>query len=265
MFRTLEFSDPALTPPGFTFATVKSAALGQRGDVTIYAPPGTAADSPIVVLLHGVYGSHWAWAFRGGAAPVLDALIAAGEVRPMVLAMPSDGLWGDGSGYVPHGAADFERWIIDEVPAVVREVRGTGDAPAPLFMAGLSMGGFGALRLAGRYPERLAAVSAHSAITDLEQMDPMIEEQRIGWGEQAEDRSVVTCLLRARAALPPLRFDCGVDDALLPENRRLHEALTAANIAHLYEEFPGGHDWPYWNRHLADSLRFFEGQLSSRS
>ncbi len=262
MFRTLEISDPALTPPGYTFATAKSAALGQRGDITIYAPPGSVAASPVVILLHGVYGSHWAWAFRGGAAPVIDALIAAGEIRPMVLAMPSDGLWGDGSGYVPHGKVDFERWIIDEVPEVVRAVIGPSDVPPALFIAGLSMGGFGALRLAGRYPERLAAVSAHSAITDLEQIDPMIAEQREGWGERDEDRSVLTALLRAPAALPPLRFDCGLDDALLPHNRKLHDALDAAKVPHVYEEFPGGHEWPYWNRHLADSLRFFERHLA---
>lgn len=264
MFRTLELSDPALTPPGYTFATVKSAALGRRGDVTIYAPSGTTSTSPVVVLLHGVYGSHWAWAFRGGAGQVIDSLIDAGQMRPMVLAMPSDGLWGDGSGYVPHGKADYERWIIEEVPEIVRQVMGSSDAPSPLFVAGLSMGGFGALRLAGRYPERLAGVSAHSAITDLVQMDALIEEPRSGWGEREEDRSVLCALLQSRAALPPLRFDCGVDDALLADNRLLHQALDAARIAHLYEEFPGGHEWPYWNRHLADSLRFFEQQIAQR-
>ena len=68
-FRTVELSDPDIPGEGLRFATVKSRALGQRADVTLYATPGAdvATDLPIVTLLHGVYGSHWAWALKGGA------------------------------------------------------------------------------------------------------------------------------------------------------------------------------------------------------
>jgi len=59
------------------------------------------------------------------------------------------------------------------------------------------------------------------------------------------------------APLPPFRFDCGRDDNLLAANRALHEALEMAGIAHDYAEHEGGHDWPYWRRHLADTLLFF--------
>ncbi len=66
-----------------------------------------------------------------------------------------------------------------------------------------------------------------------------------------------------RATLPPLRFDCGLDDPLLAANRQLHADLTAAAIPHAYAEFPGGHDWPYWERHLEDTLRFFAQILAT--
>ena len=66
---------------------------------------------------------------------------------------------------------------------------------------------------------------------------------------------------RRRADLPPLRFDCGVDDHLLAGNRLLHEALVASDIAHTYTEFPGGHTWEYWSAHVEDSLVFFESAL----
>jgi enterochelin esterase-like enzyme len=52
---------------------------------------------------------------------------------------------------------------------------------------------------------------------------------------------------------------------LLEANRRLHAELQAAGIAHQYAEHPGGHDWAYWTRHLADTLRFFSSTLSARS
>ena len=267
MFRTLEVSDPALSPPGLRFVTVKSAALGQRADLLLFAPPQAAAlrDVPLVLLLHGVFGSHWAWAFQGGAHLTAQRLIDAGEIPPLVLAMPSDGLWGDGSGYVPHAGQDFERWIVDEVPAAAREACSACSAASPLFIAGLSMGGFGALRLAGRHPRRFVAAAGHSSVTEAAQLDALVAETRAGWAAAAADTSVVAALRQAQAPLPALRFDCGRDDALLEANRRLHGELTAAGIAHHYAEHEGGHDWAYWQRHLADTLRFFASTLPARS
>ncbi len=259
-FRTFEQSDPGLTEAGFTFVTVASAALGHRADITFYAPPEASdvTDLPIVLLLHGVYGSHWAWAFKGAAHRTLAKLVASGAVPPMLLAMPSDGLWRDGSGYVRHRNQDFERWIVDEVPLAAKMAISACSDRSPLLIAGLSMGGFAALRLAGKYPDRFLAAAAHSAITEAIQLDALVTPgSRGGWSTSAADMSVLAALCSARAPLPPLRFDCGTDDDLLPANRALHHALDAAGIGHTYAEHEGGHDWTYWRWHLADTLRFF--------
>src|SRR3546814_20544624 len=103
--------------------TVKSASLGARADISLFVPDCVAglADVPIVILLHGVYGSHWAWALKGGAHLTAQRLIDEDTIPPLVLAMPSDGLWGDGSGYVPHRTRDFERWIVEIGRASCRE------------------------------------------------------------------------------------------------------------------------------------------------
>jgi putative tributyrin esterase len=267
MFRTLEVSDPTLSPPGLRFVTVKSAALGQRADVLLYVPPQAAAmqNVPLVLLLHGVYGSHWAWAFKGGAHLTAQRLIDTGAIPPLVLAMPSDGLWGDGSGYVPHAGQDFERWIVDEVPAAARAACTACSDVSPLCIAGLSMGGFGALRLAGRYPQRFVAAAGHSSVTKAVQLDSLMAETRAGWADAPTDSSVLDALRCAEAPLPTLRFDCGRDDPLIEANRQLHADLQAAGIAHDYAEHEGSHDWAYWTKHLEDSLRFFGGVLTGRS
>jgi S-formylglutathione hydrolase FrmB len=142
---------------------------------------------------------------KGAAHVTLERLIAAGSVPPMVLAMPSDGLWGDGSGYVAHETQDFERWIVEEVPAAVMQAVPTCGADSPLAIVGLSMGGFAALRLAGKYPARFAAVAAHSAITEASELDPLIEETRAGWSIAPADVSVLAALASATAPLPPDR------------------------------------------------------------
>lgn len=266
-FRSFEASDPALAPPGLHFVTVKSAALGRRADLLLFVPPQVEGlhDVPLVTLLHGVYGSHWAWAFKGGAHLTAQRLVDGGAIGPLVLAMPSDGLWGDGSGYVAHGGQDFERWIVDEVPAAVRQACAACSDASPVCIAGLSMGGFGALRLAGRYPRRFAAAAGHSSITDASQLDPLLDETRAGWSAAPADTSVFEALRAAGAPRPPLRFDCGRSDPFIDANRQLHADLQAAGIAHEYAEHDGGHGWDYWSRHLEDTLRFFGAVVRQRN
>ncbi len=263
-FRSIEISGPDYTPPGVSMVTVKSAALKRRADLTCYVPPGAGDHDgplPLVILLHGVYGSHWAWLFKGGAHRVLDRLIAEEGLPPMMLAMPSDGLWGDGTGYVQHVDADYARWIVEEVPAAAALVE-PSVAGAPQFMAGLSMGGYGTLRLGAIHADQFTAISAHSSATRPVQLYEISEEkpEQFRLLEQPA-LDVIDCLVAYRDHLPPLRFDCGRDDFLLEASRLLHRQLTEAGIPHEYDEFSGAHDWPYWNEHLADSLRFFARHL----
>ena len=244
---------------------MKSAALGRRADVTVWAPPvDVRGPLPLVLLLHGVHGSAWSWSMRGGAHLTAARLIEAGEIPPLVLAMPSDGMWGDGSGYISHADADYESWIVDEVPEVAALADDRLNGRAPRFIAGLSMGGFGALRLGAKYAARFAGISAHSAVTAIARFGTSIEEPLdVLPSFGAPDGTALHWLETNAARLPPVRFDCGTDDSVLPANRALHAALDARAIPHTYDEFPGGHDWPYWRLHLADTLRFF-GEIAAR-
>ena len=264
LFRTIELSQPEHEHDGLRTITVRSPALGGRGDVSIWVPGASKASriDTLVLLLHGVYGSHWVWSQKAGAPSTAQRLLAAGEIRPMVLAMPSDGLLLDGSAYLTHpGGMDAERWIVDEVPQIAHLAAPALTANARIVIAGLSMGGYGALRLGAKYPERFCGISAHSAITEIDEIGAFTEEplsRYLACGTR-DDLSPLHWLRRHHRHLPPLRFDCGLDDSLLPGNRRLHAALDTESIPHHYTEFPGGHTWPYWQEHLAETLRFASG------
>jgi S-formylglutathione hydrolase FrmB len=272
MFPTLELSDPSLEWEGLRFVTVNSPSLGHRADLTLFVPPEAAGcrEVPLVILLHGVYGSHWAWALKGGAHRTAARLIHEGVLPPVVLVMPSDGLWGDGSGYVPHVppaglpdgfAPDFDRWIVADVPAAVQQAVPCVTPESPRFVSGLSMGGFGALRLAARHPGWVKAASGHSSATHASQLERFASGPLSAYSPLPLDQSVLEAMKANRDRLPPIRFDCGVDDFLIEPNRQLHADLLAAGIAHQYVEFPGAHTWPYWTEHLEDSLRFFAQHL----
>lgn len=262
-FRTIKVTDSRFERDGLRHVTVKSAALQQRADLSLFLPnEGDGAQNlPLVILLHGVYGSHWSWAMNAGAHLTAARMIAAGEIPPLVLAMPSDGLWGDGSAYLPHREQDFEKWIVDEVPWAAAEATSIVSAESPLFISGLSMGGFGALRLGAKYGARFKGISAHSSITKLEHFEGFVEESTDCYRAVEKDPNALSAIVQHRETLPPMRFDCGVDDSLLAANRELHRALDEAGIEHGYEEFAGGHEWPYWEEHLRETLRFCGGLL----
>lgn len=262
-FRTVRASPPDALPTGLRFVTVQSPALAGRGDLAIFAPPCLTpvdTDVPLIVLLHGVYGSFWNWALNGGAHDVLANLIARAEISPMVLAMPSDGLVGEGTAYLDHGSADFERWVIDDVPACVAEaVPGVTDRSA-LMIAGNSMGGFGALRLAARHPGRVTAVSAHSPITDLDDLALFTaDDLGASWEVPPSERSIAALLARQAGDVARMHIDCGIHDPLIGSNRRLHEALDRAGLSHSYEEYDGAHDWASWRRRIDIGFRFLDG------
>ena len=258
-FPTLEVSDAGLAPQGFTFCTVRSPALGRRADVLFYNADCICEDIPVIILLHGVYGSAWSWAFQGGAHRVYDRLRSAGEIGDFALVMPSDGLAGDGSGYVNRVAGRFDDWIADEVVKLARLQIAHMSAASPVFIAGLSMGGFGALRLARLHPGTFAGVSAHSPICEAADFrhftsdDPMLDKL-----DPAVPASIADLYTARGISVPPIRFDCGDQDVLRPSVERLASRLTRAGVPHSYEPLSGGHDWKYWSRAFERSLEFFD-------
>lgn len=261
-FFTTEISDPRFEFDGLRFITVKSIALQKRADITVFVPQQTAIKG-VVILLHGVYGSHWAWALKGGVHKTTQQLIQEGEIEPMILVMPSDGLFGDGSGYLPHQTADYERWIVEDVISVVQEqIEGISEA-LPIFIAGLSMGGYGAMRLGAKYPDVFTSFAGHSSITAFAQMAMFLEEKEVNILQKSvlSEDSILQWMLANKNRLPHFRFDCGTDDILIDFNRKLHQDLVSNGIPHSYEEHAGAHEWTYWQAHIKDTLLFFNAFL----
>jgi putative tributyrin esterase len=263
-FPNAQLSRPLPGNENLRFLNFRSDALGQRGDVLLLAPPGfaTLERVPLLLLLHGVYGCQWNWWLNGDVDSIAAEMLGDGRTLPMMIAMPSDGLWGDGSGYVPHAHADYEKWIVDDIPTCLRELFPQLH-PEKFFIAGLSMGGYGAMRLGMKYPLRVEGISAHSSITEVAQLSQFIPFPAEAFqyaGKQ--DTDLLYWAKTNRDHLPPLRFDCGTEDPLIEPNRRLHQALTGMNVRHEYQEFPGGHDWVYWKEHIRQTLTFCKTVLS---
>lgn len=263
-FPHAQLSRPLPVEGNLRFLNFRSEALGQRADVLLFTPPhfDSAQRVPLLLLLHGVYGCQWNWWLNGDVSTTAIEMLRQGRMAPMMIAMPSDGLWGDGSGYVPHATANYEQWIAEDLPSCLGELFPQLDIEK-FFIAGLSMGGFGALRLGMKYASRIAGISAHSSVTNVAQLPQFIPYPASAFLHAGEaDTDPLHWAKVNRAHLPPIRFDCGIEDSLLEANRKLHLALEDLGVSHLYEEFPGGHDWPYWSEHVRRTFSFCTQVLS---
>ncbi|MDX1701731.1 MAG: alpha/beta hydrolase-fold protein [Melioribacteraceae bacterium] len=262
IIREISVSDPKHEVENLRYLTVQSSYLKGRADITVFVPPGNEqiSDLPVAILLHGVYASHWAWTRHMNVHNIALDLIEKGELPPMVLVMPSDGLWGDGSGYLAHSGFDFEKWIAEDViEAVSRVITQIGDN-SKWYISGLSMGGYGALRIGAKYSNVFSAFSGHSSITNFEGFKLYIDDVN-PYYKNNRDEAVIDYLLKYKDKLTSFRFDCGVDDSLIDHNRKLHNSLGEYGINHNYEEFKGGHNAKYWKENIIRSLIFFASRL----
>ena len=154
-------------------------------------------------------------------------------------------------------------------------------------VGGLSMGGYGAITLALMYPDVFSAAASHSGVLSpgLVGPSPFVPSARlaanegelktaslglwtylwpafgrdtIGWAARDPGRMAARLVREPRAgvATPKLRFDCGVDDQYIGQNRDFHETLRTLGVSHEYVEWPGAHTWTYWSTHVAESLDF---------
>ena len=254
-FRTFELSSHEFSPPKTRFLTVQSPALRRRGDIVIYNAETTTPDVPAVTLLHGVYGSAWAWMYSGGVHTVYERLREEG-LSEFVLLMPSDGLSGDGSGYYACDDADYRKWITDDVRTAATLAVPSLTEASRHYICGLSMGGYGALRLAALEPTIYSGASAHSPITTAVDFNAFTTANPADGIPNTDLADLIT----SRAdAVPPFRFDCGSEDTLFNSAQRLHSRLTTAGVAHEFEALEGEHSWPYWTRNVERSFAFFDG------
>jgi enterochelin esterase-like enzyme len=262
-FNPVELSNPEFERDGLRQLTFYSPALRGRGEVSLFVPDGVEACKTvaIVLLLHGVYGSHWSWFWQGGAHETARRLLEQRRIGPMAIVTPFDGLAGDGTGYLPAGEKNFEAWICEDVVQCLSALLCGRQQHATFFLAGLSMGGYGALRLGAKYPRLFQGVAAHSAIVEPSDFKKFVRDaSRIESVDSAE-ASVLYWMRTHKHELSPIRFDCGQDDALFESNRELHQALQKENITHEFVRHPGAHNWEYWRLHVKETLLFFDGIL----
>lgn len=237
-----------------------SASLNRDMHYRILLPRGYQTGSrrfAVLYLLHGLYGDYTNW----GKFTKLEQY---SKPLPLLIVMPDAGdSWYTNSASVPQDK--FEDYIMkDLVPEIDSHFRTIQTRPARA-IAGLSMGGYGAIKFALKYPEMFAFAGSLSGAFDaplnLDSRLPEFREKLVpvfgAIGSTTRSANDLFLLMDRPevSRLPYFYIECGTEDGFLPINREFVSSLPRKKIAYEYHETPGGHDWDYWDRSIQNLLR----------
>lgn len=249
--------------------THNSPALGRDFPFVIYLPHGYAHSEqryPVLYLLHGAGGDEMAWEKEGGIKATADRLIQSGDIPPSIIVMPGcrDCWWVDGA----VDKAETAFWS-DLVPAIERRYR-TIERREGRFVAGLSAGGYGAVRFAMKYPERIAAAAALSPAVYAD-TPPAISSARVQPPFLKTDGSFDEAAWKARNYTSLYDRYCRQKERVAfflvsGDNDRYGIAFeTMTLFKHLYQHQPelselrivdGDHSWAIWSKSIDMAMRY---------
>lgn len=233
-----------------------SAALGRQTACNLFIPQGQSAPWSTFYLLHGASDDHTVWSRRTSIERYCEGL-------PLLVVMPEGG----GSGFYTDAADEsgrYESAIIEDLIPFMDATFPTRASRQGRAIGGLSMGGYGAMKLALKHPDLFCSANSHSGAVSLE---AMVNNDNTYWrdkmrrifGEGAVGGTEDPFALAQNsdpATRAALKIDCGTEDFLLQSNRDFHAHLQQHGVAHQYNEFPGSHEWSYWDTHVQEALAF---------
>jgi S-formylglutathione hydrolase FrmB len=250
-------------------ASLKSQILPRAAGYCALLPPSYDAQPekkfPVLYFLHGLGGDQTFLVSSGGWGMIEDAWEQK-QFPEFVLITPE----ADTSFYInsKSGRVKYEDFFVREfMPAMEKKFRlqGTRSGRA---ISGVSMGGYGALRFAFKYPQMFSSVAAHMPAL-LEQLPRGSQNAGFtaffgtAFGSPVDEAfwKANTPFVFARTAnLNGLKIyaDCGAQDNYGFDGgvRDLDKLLTARHVAHSIHIYPGQHDWQFVAQHLLDSLKF---------
>jgi S-formylglutathione hydrolase FrmB len=253
---------------------VNSKVLGYAVPYCAFLPPGYDADPsrrfPVLYFLHGL-GENEQVLLESGGWQIIEDAWSQKTLGEFVLVAPAAGR----TFYINSrdGKVRYEDFFIKEfLPAIESNYRIRAERRSR-GITGISMGGYGALRFAFKYPQLFAAVSAHSAALIERPPDIKITPQQqaaisrlagTAFGDPFDraywDRESPFTIVHNSPKPVALKiyFDCGTEDGFGFNNgaQDFHDLLQSRGIPNEFHLYPGGHTWTYFASHFPDSLEF---------
>lgn len=225
----------------------------------ILPPPERMTEASILYLLHGLLDDHTSWLSR-------TLLLEYAQQYNLVVVMP----FAQRSFYTDQKTGyAWRTWVESELPWKIESWLNLPSVAGRRHIAGLSMGGYGAMKLGLSGPTRFQSIGSFSGVLDLvganglSQRMAEIEHDLVaafGSPEAIAGSKDDLLALPLSVSGPQLFVTCGLDDSLLEGNRRFRDYAQQASVPLVYQEVPGGHEWAVWDRNLAAFLEWLAEQ-----
>lgn len=235
------------------FSTSMTVVLPQRATGQIgMSGSGRDGDLPTLYLLHGLSDDDTTWTRRTSIERYVADLGIAVVMPQVHRSFYTDEVWG----------RPYWTFVADELPAIARGFFRLSSRPSETYVAGLSMGGYGAFKLALRHPDRYAAAASLSGALDLDErmrtlnsdVDPLMWRRVFGDTPFAGGDNDLFALLDKVTDPPPLFQWCGTEDPLYEDNVRFRDACATRGVALTSRFGPGTHEWTHWDDTIRDVL-----------
>jgi S-formylglutathione hydrolase FrmB len=266
-------SRPRRSSPSIETIQFRSALIGKTLPYNVILPrdyhTSRTTRYPVLYLLHGLDGHYDNWTTKTNVADY------ASRYRMIVVTPEGNDGWYSDSATVP--GDKYESYFLKElIPDVQKRYR-TIESRYGRGVAGLSMGGYGALKFGLKSPATFAFAASMSGTLDIASWTED-ELKNLEWirksvvsvfgpeGSEARKANDIFAITRAVpaariAALPYFYFDCGNDDVLCVSSGGFAALLREKKIPHEYHELPGNHGWPYWDQQVQEVLKLAARQM----
>lgn len=234
-----------------------SAAMAMGTSVRVILPDTCdMADARVLYLLHGLSDDSSIWSRYTSIERYVrgkDIAVIMPEVQRSWYCDMKNGL-------------RYFTYISQELPQLVHKYFGLSLERENNYIAGLSMGGFGAMKTALTYPERYAGVGSFSGAVDLEAIVNVhrADTQRIqeavailGPELAIGPENDLKALVKKADPLPKIYLSCGEEDFLYGINQEMHRYLEGLSISHGYDHRPGDHNWDFWDQSIRDCMAYW--------
>lgn len=223
---------------------------------------------PVIYLLHGLTGHFDNWTDKTKLGEYMVG-------RKVIIVTPEgeNGWYTDGA---TNANDKYESYIIKElIPEIDKRFRTIPEREGRA-IAGLSMGGYGALKFGIKYPEMFSIAGSFSgalgaaSFPSTGQNAALLKSLNIIFGPADSETRKANDIFKMireitpekRKVLPVLYIDCGTEDFLFQNNRDFVDLLFEKGVPHEFRQLPGGHTWAYWDKQVQEFLRVAERPFS---
>ena len=262
------------TPLRIQSYQLKSSLMGREMPYKIIFPAGYRNDGngnrryAVLYLLHGLFGHFDNWTDK-------TKIVDYSEPYNLIIVTPEGGDgWYTDSATVANDK--YESYIIQElIPEIDKKFRTVADRKNRI-IAGLSMGGYGAIKFGLKYPDKFSLVGSFSGALDAplrgqdnKNLRPSIVSVFGPDGSKTRTDNDIYRMVREASAetmksLPYVYFACGTEDFLFQPNREFDTLLLEKKVPHEYRELPGAHTWDFWDAQVQEFLRVAGRRLNSK-